>query len=124
MNRDHSVVGPTTGGVRNDIVAYIDSLPDTMEQKRALMQDAAAIQAAVSVDTTNQQAVLAVGLALMRASHCMFNQYDLSAATRKSDDIEGFTVNTPARFDAYERFNTAMSGRTLRSVMSASDCVQ
>ncbi|MBK3780230.1 hypothetical protein G3A43_08165 [Paraburkholderia aspalathi] len=124
LNRDDTVTGPTTNGVRNDIVAYINSLPDTPVQKKALLQDAAAIQSSLTVDTTNQAALLDVGQKIMKSSHCMFQQYGTTVASQKSGDLEKFTVNTKTRFDAYDKFNTAMSGTTLKSVISGGDCEQ
>ncbi|MEX3983860.1 hypothetical protein AB4Y45_33285 [Paraburkholderia sp. EG287A] len=124
LNRDDTVAGPTTNGVRNDIAAYINSLPDTAVQKKALLQDAAALQLALTVDTTNQAAMLDVGQKIMKSSHCMFQQYGTTDAPKKSGDLEKFTVNTKARFDAYEKFNNAMSGTTLKSVITGADCEQ
>lgn len=124
LNRDDTVTGPTTNGVRNDIVAYINSLPDTPVQKEALLQDAAAIQSSLTVDTTNQAALLGVGQMIMKSSHCMFQQYGTTVASQKGGDLEKFTVNTKTRFDAYDKFNTAMSGTTLKSVISGDDCEQ
>jgi hypothetical protein len=124
LNRDSSVAGPTTNGVRDDIAAYINSLPDTPVQKKALMQDAAAIQLALTVDTTTQSALLDAGTQMMKATHCLFKQYDVDTAPAKAQDLQKFTVNTRTRFDAYEKFNTAMSGSTVKSVISEDDCAQ
>jgi hypothetical protein len=113
---------PTSNRVRDDIVAYINALPDSPMQKQALLQEAAALELTLSVDTANQPSLLEAGEKMMKSSHCLFQRYGTLAAAQRSRELERRTTNTEARANAYERFNTAMSGTTLKSVFLDRDC--
>ncbi|MGF6440562.1 hypothetical protein [Paraburkholderia youngii] len=124
LNRDDTVAGPTTNGVRTDIAGYINSLPDTAVQKKAMLQEAATIQLALTVDTTSQTALLDVDTKMTKAINCLYTQYGEQLAQSKAQDLEKVTVNTATRFAAYEKFNNAMSGKTSKLVMTENDCKQ
>jgi hypothetical protein len=112
LNRDNTIIGPDTNhnGVRDDIDAYIDSLPDTPEQKAALRQDARVINEAMTVDVKDKKALEAVDNKLTKAVRCIDRKYHDKTSLKKLNEIEAFMVNTKKRFIAYHRFNMAMSG--------------
>ncbi len=115
LNRDSTVSGPDTdaNGIRDDIDAYIAALPDTPVQKAAMRQTAIALANALTVDITNQSALRAVSNQLSAAASCLYARYDTTAASKKSREIEKYTVNTKIRFLAYEKYNSAMNGKSM-----------
>lgn len=114
LNRDTSVAGTDTNGVRGDVKAYIDALPDTPTQKLALIQHASALQNAMLTDTTSQSAVNTASARLMNAVVCLHASYPAGTSSQKGKDIQKITVNTVTRLAAYEKFNSALSGTTIK----------
>jgi len=96
-------------GVRDDLDKFIASLPDSAAQKNALTQLAQAVQAAMTVDTTNATAVATVSLNLNRADTCIWAVYP-SGQSAKAMTIEELSVNTLNRLKAYEQYNAARDG--------------
>lgn len=112
LNRDDDVAGPDAdaNGVRDDLDAYVASLPDSELQKKAMLQDFASTQFMMTLDTLNEESVKE-GLRLMSASmECLYIRYDSLTAHKRSKEIETYSVNTEARTEAYDRFNKAASG--------------
>jgi hypothetical protein len=126
LNHDSTITGvdANANGVRDDIDAYIASLPDTPAQKAVLLQHAAVLQATLTVDTSNQSALRTVDRNLMNSIRCIHKLYGEGIASRKSQDLEKFTVNTRIRLDAYEKFNSALSGTSISIPMTAPNCAQ
>jgi len=124
LNREDTVAGPDKdgNGVRDDIDAYIDSLPDTSAQKAALRQKAVALAKALTVDNSNLAAALAVAQEMAASTVCTHSRYDDTTAYNKAMELEKFTVNTRKRFDAYQKFNQALSGSTW-SLPNGDTCV-
>lgn len=114
FNRGGTVSGVDSDGdgLRDDIDAYISSLPDTPEQKDVLRQSAIAIENALKVDVTSQDKILEVSAQMSAASWCRHNQYNSVTANRKSAEIERLMINTRPRFLAYAKFNAALSSAT------------
>ena len=114
LNRDTSVAGPdaNNNGVRDDIDAYIASLPDSAPQKAALTQASASVTRAMTTDTTDQNALADAMRQIANASACLHARYDSSTASSKNTDMEKLTVNTKERFIAYEAFSAAASGHS------------
>lgn len=114
LDRTTSLLGTDIdgNGVRDDLDAYINSLPDTPVQKKALRQHAAALNAALAVDLTNQAAVDAVSVSTSNAASCNELVYG-DAAWKHSKDIFKYIINTKERFVAYMKYNQALSGRVL-----------
>lgn len=110
-----AVAGPSTSGVRADVTAYINALPDTPPQKAALVQHASALQNAMLIDATSRVAVNAASARLMNAVVCLHTAYPAGLSSQKSQDIQKITVNTVTRLAAYEKFNSALSGSTIKS---------
>lgn len=126
LNHDNTITGvdANANGVRDDIDAYIASLPDTPAQKAVLLQHAAVLQATLTVDTSNFSALHAVDMNLMNSIRCLHKFYGEGIASRKSQDLEKFTVNTRIRLNAYEKFNSALSGTTIKIPSTAPNCAQ
>lgn len=124
LDRTASLLGTDAdgNGVRDDIDAYINSLPDSPVQKKALKQDAAALNAALAVDLTNQAAVDAVDTQIMNASSCRYSVYSTEVARKYGRDLEKYYINTKSRFDAYMKFNQASSGKVLSFSSAGSNC--
>lgn len=99
-------------GVRDDLDTYIVSLPDTSPQKLALSQMSTSLGKAMLTDTANQSAMLAASKEIAAAAACLYARYDSSVAGKKSADMEKRTINTRARFNAYDKFNAALNGTT------------
>ncbi len=125
LNRDSTVAGPDSdrNGVRDDIDQYIAALADSTVQKRALAQQAAAIGGALTVDTTNASALLTTSTALMNGTLCLHAVYAPEQASRRGRDLEKMTANTMTRLQAYEKFNSAMSGTTTK-LQEGGGCAQ
>lgn len=124
LDRTTSLLGTDAdgNGVRDDIDAYINALPDTMAQKKALKQNSAALSASLVVNLTNQAAVDVVDQLMMDASSCRYSVYGVDAARKYSKDIEKYTINTKERFAAYMKYNQASSGRMLSFSSAGSNC--
>lgn len=111
---DATIVGADANGngVRDDLDIYIDALPDTSAQKSALTQMAASLGKAMLTDATNQAIVLKASQEIAAAAACLYARYDSTTAGKKSASMEKLTINTTVRFNAYDKFNTALNGLT------------
>lgn len=120
LNRDNTVTGldVNANGVRDDIDAYIASLPDSAPQKAALTQVSSALTTAMTVDVTNQNALNIAMSKITNSVTCINSRYNtatnITMGTDKRHLIRKLTINTKIRFLAYEKFNTAMSGKTFK----------
>ena len=94
LDRSTSLFGSdlNENGVRDDIEEYIDSLPDTAEQKMALMQGSAALSASLVVNLADQTAVDTVDRMIMDASSCRYSMFGIDAARKYSKDSEKYTI--------------------------------
>jgi hypothetical protein len=114
LDRSPSIVGPDTNGngVRDDIDRDIDNLPDTAPQKGSLRQAYKAIERAMQVGASSatESQLRDVSTLIGRAVNCIGDRYDYATAPTKAASIEKLTVNTRARSDAYELYNTKRSG--------------
>lgn len=112
LNHDDTIAGPDTdgNGIRDDIDAYIATLPYTEVQKKAVRQHAVALSSSLTVDTTDKVALEAVSDKMSRASWCTFTKLGGDIAPKIKADNEKMIVNTKNRFLQYEKFNSALSG--------------
>lgn len=112
LNHDDTLLGPDTdgNGIRDDIDAYIATLPYTEIQKKAVQQDAQALTATLIIDTNDSVALKTVGEKIIRAVNCVFDKFDLQIADQVTNDMEKMTINTKNRFMQYEKYNSARSG--------------
>ncbi|MGZ8257235.1 MAG: hypothetical protein ACXWTX_05645 [Gallionella sp.] len=114
LDRTTSLLGTDAdgNGVRDDIDTYINSLPDTLIQKKALKQTAAYFNLAMAVNLTNPAAIDAVSVQAANSSSCNQIVYG-DAAWVKTKVILKYVVNTKERFTAYMKYNQALSGKML-----------
>jgi len=128
LNRDNTVAGSdmNANGVRDDIDAYIASLPDSAPQKAALTQVSSALTTAMTVDVTNQNALNIAMSKITNSVTCINSRYNtatnITMGTDKRHLIRKLTINTKLRFLAFEKFNTAMSGKVF-SLPQGSGCM-
>ncbi len=117
LNHDDTIAGPDTdnNGIRDDIDAYIATLPYTEVQKKAVKQHAKALSASLTVDTTDKVALLKVADNMSRASWCVYTKLVETYASKIKADNEKMIVNTKNRFLQYEKFNSALSGGVFAS---------
>lgn len=117
LNHDDTLLGPDTdgNGIRDDIDAYIATLPYTEVQKKAVKQHAKALTSSLTVDTTDKTALLKVADNMSRASWCTFTKLGGDIAPKIKADNEKMIVNTKNRFLQYEKFNSALSGGVFAS---------
>lgn len=126
LNHDDTIAGPDTdnNGIRDDIDAYIATLPYTDVQKKAVQQEARAISETLLVDKSNKVAVTAANEKLSRSIACLHYQFspETNDASKISADNEKMIVNTKNRFLEYEKFNLALSGTTWTSPDRGTSC--
>jgi hypothetical protein len=96
-------------GVRDDLDTIIAAQTDLPVQRAALTQMAQAIQATLTLDTTNATAVSAVATQVSRAVACVFAQYTTGNAGGRVTWIQELSINTMPRLLAYQQFNNAMN---------------
>lgn len=114
LDRSASITGPdvNNNGVRDDIEAYIASLPLSAVQKRAALQAAKALQNTLIVDVQDKTALQKVGDGLMASTKCLGDVFapDIQNKSELSGKIESMTANTKARAQRYIQYNSARSG--------------
>lgn len=112
LDRTTSLLGTDAdgNGVRDDIDAYINSLPDTALQKKALKQVATSLTETLTVDTLNPTAVSTAVTNSMNSIRCISAQYG-DNGYKSAKTIEKYTINTKERFVVYMKFNQEMSGK-------------
>jgi hypothetical protein len=118
LNHDNTIAGldNDNNGIRDDIDAYIATLPYTEVQKKAVQQDARALTATLTVDKTDKAAIRSVGEKLVNAVNCIHDQFQdgTTIASKLLSDNEKMTINTKNRFIEYEKYNSARSGSVTR----------
>ena len=118
LDRSASITGPdvNNNGVRDDIEAYIASLPLSAVQKRAALQAAKALQNTLLVDVQDKTALQKVGDGLMASTNCLGDVMasDSQGQSELSGKIESMTANTKARAQRYIQYNSARSGSVTR----------
>lgn len=117
LNHDNTIAGPDkdNNGIRDDIDAYIATLPYTEVQKKAVKQHAKALSTSLTVDTTDKTALLKVADDMSRASECVYTKLADNIPSKIKSDNEKMIVNTKNRFLQYEKFNSALSGGVFAS---------
>lgn len=117
FNHDNTITGPDkdNNGIRDDIDAYIATLPYTEVQKKAVKQHAKALSTSLTVDTTDKTALLKVADDMSRASECVYTKLADNIPSKIKSDNEKMIVNTKNRFLQYEKFNSALSGGVFAS---------
>lgn len=125
LDRSTDIAGPDTNGngVRDDIDAYIATLPVSEPVKKAARQVARVQQKSLLIDLKDQPALLRLADAEAASTACMSSTIlsgvapelqskvlrDGHAITLK---IEAITVNTPERAERYLAYMRALHGTT------------
>jgi hypothetical protein len=124
LNHDDTIAGPDTdnNGIRDDIDAYIATLPYTEVQKKAVQQDARALNGILIVDKADQAAVIVANEKLTRSIGCLHFQLDSDGASKMFADNQKMIVNTKIRFIEYEKFNSALSGMSWTLLERETSC--
>lgn len=117
LNKDKDIAGPDENGngVRDDLDAYVASLPDKEEQKKAAIQYLAAYQYAITIDFENSQEVDDAITKTMDATSCIFERYGADEAMKITKNLETYLFNTRARFEAEQMFDIAQQGKVIES---------
>jgi hypothetical protein len=117
LDRSTDIAGPdaNNNGVRDDIEAWINAQPVNDAQRKALMQEARALQGTLTVSLKDQNAVQAADDRLAASSQCgsiQFSPYD--AFSKLARRIEAMTANTSERAGRYMQFDAPLSGSSSR----------
>jgi len=118
LDRSSSIAGPdaNNNGVRDDIEAYIATLPITPTQKAGAMQAARAQQHKLAVDLADATALDRVSELGSRSIKCVADSF----MPKRQDGydlikkIEAITANTRERSQQYIAYNRARSGSVSR----------
>ncbi len=114
LDRSTDIKGPdaNNNGVRDDIEAWIASLPITETQKKAAMQSARASQRALLVDLMDAAALQSLGNLEIASTVCIKDSFipDRPLGSVLSSKIEAMTANTRERARRYLDYNKAVSG--------------
>lgn len=94
--------------VRPDVESYVNALPDSSEQKRALHQLSAALSGAFLADVSEAPSVDRAYQHIAESVLCLHSRYPTDLGVARSLEIERLTVNTPARQAAMQRFQAAI----------------
>ena len=123
LDRTDSIAGVDANGdeVRDDIGNYINGLPDTEKQKKSLVLFHKALNKAMLAERSDRKSVKDAASAISLGIECLSRSYKGSLSQDRWSEIRKMTVNTPVRFQAYARFNSAMSGSVIRAEMDP-DC--
>ena len=108
-------------GVRDDLDKYVAGLADSSAEKKALIQEAQAIQASLVVDLTQQPQLLVVRTNMARAVNCVWTVYPKGEQHEKVALIQELSINTLTRLKAYEAFNSSQNGIT-QTLLDGSTC--
>ena len=114
LDRSADLKGPdqNLNGVRDDIDAWIATLPITEVQKKAATDDAANMQKKLLVDLTDKFALQAIADESMASTLCMRSlfQPNPQEASKVMFKIEALTANTKQRAMRYIQYNKARTG--------------
>lgn len=113
LDRSSDIAGPDANknGVRDDIETWIGTLDVTEPQRKALTQNASAIQQTLIIDLTDKAAVQLAGEKIMAAVNCGGDRFTPHAQFSKlGGKIEAMTANTRQRAERYMQYNKARSG--------------
>jgi len=101
-------------GVRDDIEAIITSNYTSSTQRAAVMQNAKAMQNALTVDKADMLAVKVIEREISRGIHCIYSKFDGASGSKQPAqvtlELEAITTNTKQRLLAYLQFSKALDG--------------
>lgn len=96
-------------GVRDDIEAWIASLPDTELQKHRLTVLHQAIKRGMMANLKNEDDLREAGDDVFAAAYCAADAFP-GIDPYHDTMVRNFTVNTRQRYKAYGKFNAALNG--------------
>jgi hypothetical protein len=118
LDRSSDIRGPdaNNNGVRDDIDAWIATLPITETQKKAASQAAIGLQNTLLVDIADKTAMDASGNETMASVKCLRLVFmpNYEDGYKLSAKIEAITANTKERAYQYIKYNQAASGSSTR----------
>ncbi|MBF0206354.1 MAG: hypothetical protein HQK53_05640 [Oligoflexia bacterium] len=115
LDRSTNILGPDEdhNGIRDDLDKYIHSLQLSLEEKKAVQQDARAYQNVMTIDPTNLQEAKKAKLALSKSMNCTHIKIiDQDKARSIHLGLEKYTANTKERTLQYIRYCKTLSGST------------
>jgi hypothetical protein len=118
LDRSADIKGPdaNNNGVRDDIDAWIATLPITEIQKKAAIQKAIGLQKTLLVDLNDKVAQQAIGDELALTTLCLSDAYmpEYKESFKLRAKIEAMTANTKERANRYILYNNARSGSSTK----------
>lgn len=118
LDRSTDIKGPdaNNNGVRDDIDAWIATLPITEVQKKAAIQTAIGLQKTLLVDLNDKVALKALDDESMLSTVCLGDAYmpEYKESFKLSSKIEAMTANTKERAKLYILYNNARSGTSTK----------
>lgn len=116
LDRTPSIRGldTDTNGVRDDIDLYIDTSNKNPIQKSAMRQLNRALISALDIQSGDDSGLSSTSSKMDEAITCIWRLFPPEEANDIVLQIEKMTVNTKSRFDAYMRYNSALSGSVVR----------
>lgn len=125
LDRSTDIAGPDVdgNGIRDDIDAYIASVPASEPIKKAARQVARVQQASLLIDLNDRSALLALSDASMASTACMAKSAEAGLPPEQQSQagkdgfaitlrIEAITANTPERAQRYLAYMRALNGTT------------
>ena len=119
LDRTDTIAGidANQNGVRDDIEAFINSLPDTPVQKKRLYNLQRALNNSMLVDLNDKYRLREAANDVSRSVTCVSISYrDPATRPRRSLQIEKMTANTRQRYRAYMKYNSALNGSVFSMV--------
>lgn len=94
-------------GIRDDIKAYVDAMPESDATKKALQQYSRAFQGLISAQ--NKEESHEAGVRLLDALQCVY-AHDSDNANKVTHELKTRILNTPERLTAYLHATGMLSG--------------
>lgn len=116
LDRSRDLQGPDADAneIRDDVFAYLGTLPVTAAQRPAVEQLARSMQATMLIDTSDDDAVRTTIVGMARAVECLGTRFlDITQRAAVLTAIEKVTANTRERSMQYIKFSKALSGSVL-----------
>jgi hypothetical protein len=116
LDRSHDLQGRDAdgNGIRDDVSAYLRTLPATAAQRPAMEQLARSMQSTMLIDTSDDAAVQTTITGMARAVDCLGTRFpDITQRGAVLTAIEKVTANTKERSMQYIKFSKALSGSVL-----------
>ena len=124
LDRSASIEGvdDNMNGIREDIEKYIESMPISEVQKKAVQQLAKSLQGALLVDIDDSVALRASSKNISESVQCLSIKFpDVRERMEAINSIESKTANTRERTEKYIQFNNALSG-SVSKLLSGDTC--